>query len=107
MAYATVEDLEKRWRRLTPSERETAGVLLYDASLILDQHVKCADFDIMGIVVCNMVRRAMDPDTIAASQLLESGWESQSPANRLMPEWNELKMLKRGAMVGFASMADL
>lgn len=108
MAYATVEDLEKRWRKLTPSERTTAETMLDDASVIIDTYVKGdADFNLLGIITCNMVRRAMDPDTIANTIMGDSGWEPQKPAARLMPEWDELKMLKSASKVGFAKMSCL
>lgn len=34
MAYATVNDLESRWRDLTPSESERAETLLDDAASV-------------------------------------------------------------------------
>lgn len=37
MAYATVEDLESRWRSLDSDERARAGVLLEDVSVLIDE----------------------------------------------------------------------
>ena len=62
MAFATVEDLEARWRTLTPEEQAMAAVLLDDAA------VKLSEWEIDGdekqaaklkIVSCDMVKRAM------------------------------------------------
>ena len=66
MAYATVDDLEARWRTLTsPEERARAGILLDDAAVRLD--VACPPSDLpteaelaaRKIVSCEMVKRAM------------------------------------------------
>lgn len=65
MAYADVDDLEARWRPLTPEEQERAAVLLDDASAFLDGLVEpdrrvCGEADgVLRMVVCNMVQRAM------------------------------------------------
>lgn len=62
MAFATVEDLEARWRTLTPEEQTMAAVLLEDAA------VKLSGWEVDGdeqqaaklkIVSCDMVKRAM------------------------------------------------
>lgn len=65
MAYATVADLEDRWRTLTSDEQSRAGVLLGDAAVRLD--VLCppsapptaAELAARMIVSCEMVKRAM------------------------------------------------
>lgn len=65
MAYATVEELEARWRTLTTAEKARAGTLLDDAAVRLD--VTCAPSDPVTdqeaaarkIVSCEMVKRAM------------------------------------------------
>lgn len=65
MAYATVADLEARWRTLSSDERSRAGVLLGDAGVRLD--VLCPssvppteiELDARMIVSCDMVKRAM------------------------------------------------
>lgn len=58
-AYASVQDLESRWRPLTPSEQTVASQLLDDASAMLSRMGGTADADILSIVACSMVRRAM------------------------------------------------
>lgn len=64
MAYADVSDLEVRWRTLTTDEQERAEALLDDASAMLDAYVTVDETDekqmqLLKIVVCNMVERAM------------------------------------------------
>lgn len=68
MAYATVDDLEKRWRKLTDSEKERAEVLLGDASAFLASELsrvgKSAEDDELlqinlRVVSCAMVKRIM------------------------------------------------
>ena len=64
MAYATVSDVEARWRTLSQGEAAKAGVLLDDAAAILDT---LGDFDPtdattaanLRTVSCNMVIRVM------------------------------------------------
>lgn len=66
--FATVPDLEARWRPLTEAEKARAAVLLQDASAML--RAECPDLDqritdgtldpeIPKMIVCAMVRRAM------------------------------------------------
>lgn len=65
MAFATVEDLEARWRALTADETEKAEVLLGDAGTYLSLFVNVDPEDeeqaeALKIVSCNMVRRVMN-----------------------------------------------
>lgn len=65
MSYATVADLEDRWRTLTSDEQSRAEVLLGDAAVRLD--VLCPpsvpptgpELAARVIVSCEMVKRAM------------------------------------------------
>ena len=64
MAYATYEDLEARWRTLTPDEQATATVLLDDAAALIDAYatIDVTNPDQMArarYVSCAVVRRAM------------------------------------------------
>ena len=75
MAYATVSDIEARWRELTADEETKAGVLLDDAAAILDTLgvFDSADPNVaanLRTVSCNMVIRAMSSsaDTFGMSQ---------------------------------------
>lgn len=74
-AFATPDDLESRWRPLTPAERATADELLSDASAIL--RAECSGIDariddgrldpaVPRMVVCAMVKRAMIAGDMAA-----------------------------------------
>lgn len=64
MAFATVADLEARWRDLSDAEEAQASVLLDDAAAYLqalvevdsDDEVQAAN---LKMVSCNMVKRAM------------------------------------------------
>lgn len=110
MAYATVKDLEKRWRALTPEESDRAETLLEDASAIIGQYQRCdSDPDIFRIVACNMVRRAMevtgDAFGIDGQVVPSIGWGSSLPSGALEPYKSEVKMLKGGATkAGFVQM---
>lgn len=69
MAFADVSDLEARWRELTDEEQERATVLLDDASAMLSALVEVDDTDeqqaeLLKIVTCNMVRRAMSASAV-------------------------------------------
>lgn len=64
MAFATVEDLELRWHKLTDDEKARAEVLLGDAATMLSRAVCiCAEdqeqADALRQVSCNMVQRVM------------------------------------------------
>lgn len=59
-AFATVDDLEARWRTLSSDERTRAGVLLDDASAMIRALCPDADdADVLKLVACAMVKRAM------------------------------------------------
>lgn len=63
--YATVDDLEARWRTLSADEQARAGVLLEDAAVRLDAACPPSDpptdqeLAARLIVSCEMVKRAM------------------------------------------------
>ena len=77
--FATVEDLEKRWRSLAGAERDRAGVLLVDASsLIRDTCTGWARSaaDTRRRICCAIVQRAMaagDEDAGATSMTDTTG----------------------------------
>lgn len=66
-AFATVEDLEARWRPLSTAERNTAETLLGDAAVRIASEAPLSDpllpteheLETRKIVSCNMVKRAM------------------------------------------------
>lgn len=67
-SFASTDDLEKRWRPLSPAEKDTATVLLEDASVEvrsvlrragIDYEAPAFDEDAAKIVVCGMVKRGM------------------------------------------------
>ena len=64
MAYATVDDLEARWRYLDTEEQTRASALLDDAAVLLDSLVVVDptdehQADVLRVVSCSMVQRAM------------------------------------------------
>jgi hypothetical protein len=89
--FATVEDLQGRWRDLTPSEQAKAVQLLSDASLWLSTVAAAAAADtskagLLRIVSCDMVIRKMSPPPemvgLAAYQQSAGPYQvSQSLAN--------------------------
>lgn len=68
-AYATIDDLEARWRTLDEGEKKTAPILLSDASAMLASELKRAgkspdeldgeQKDALKIVCCSMVKRVL------------------------------------------------
>lgn len=86
MAFATVSDLEARWRPLSDSEKEKAGVLLEDASAYLSALICVCPMDseqepILRKVTCSMVQRSMSADMDAfglSSMSMTAGSYSQS-----------------------------
>ena len=76
MAYATIADVEARWRTLSADEQTRAEALLSDASLMLSELVEVDEEDdeqaeLLKVVCCNMVIRAMSAtalDTFGVSQ---------------------------------------
>ncbi|MEX3655252.1 Gp19/Gp15/Gp42 family protein [Mycolicibacterium fortuitum] len=77
-AFATSDELENRWRPLSPSEKDRATVLLGDASVWLrawfpdvDDRIAAGTLDVVAaeMVACAMVKRAMlDSDGLASEQ---------------------------------------
>ncbi len=70
MIYATIEDIEKRWRKLTVAEVERAETLLGDASTLLEisfqlkrKDITEADPNALRMVCCAMVSRVLDSGT--------------------------------------------
>lgn len=73
--YATINDIQTRWRTLTAEEQDKAAALISDASTIIDSMAgasfECGeDWDAKAkIVCCNMVIRAMGAsDTFGVKQ---------------------------------------
>ena len=77
MAFATIEDLEARWRTLSEAEVPKATALLDDASAILVAQVDVDPTDeqqatLLKVVCCSMVTRSMvasESDVYGISQL--------------------------------------
>lgn len=112
--FATVADLEARWRPLTAEEQARAEVLLADASAILratcptiDQRITDGTLDpeLPEMVTCNMVRRSMGSADVGdgvSTQQQSAGPFSTSltfanPQGNLYASKAELKLLGCGA----------
>lgn len=79
MAYATIEDLEARWRQLADSEQARASILLEDAASRIDVAAPPAgpltepERRVRLIVSCDMVKRAMQaPDAAGVEQTTQT-----------------------------------
>lgn len=110
-AFASVEDLEDRWRTLSSSEEAQAAVLLEDASAMIRAtcpDVGEVDADVLRMIVCAMVKRTMlasDAPGVRAAQET-AGPFSQSytyanPMGDLYLTGAEKRLLGCGRQVGF------
>ena len=60
MAYATVDDVQKRMtREMSPNEMDVCSVMLDDAAIIIDAYNSEASADAKLIVSCRIVERAL------------------------------------------------
>lgn len=113
--YATVEQLESRWRSLSSSEKDTAEVLLGDASALLRSFCRSLDSDIadgsvepvvVEAIVCAMVRRSMNvsDDGFGVSSFQESAGPFSmsrsfaSPTGDMYVTTSEKQRLRCGGM---------
>lgn len=112
MVYATVSDLEARWRTLTPEEATRAEVLLDDAAVRLD--VECPPSDPIDdegarkIVSCEMVKRALaSPGGIGVNSIQEGAGPFQqtmqfsNPSGDLYLTKADRRLLRCGRQVAF------
>lgn len=74
--FATVADLEARWKPLTPGEQATALVLLEDASqLIIDTCPRASEAseNTLKRVACAVVKRGMSSPAILGAESVQQG----------------------------------
>ena len=121
MAYATVEELEERWRDLSETEKGKAAVLLGDAAAILDAEMGRCGIEAEGrteklrYVSCQMVRRAMASgadggDYTSVSRTAGSFTEQYSlanPSGDMYLTANERRLLGVQLRRGRAGSVDL
>lgn len=107
MAFATVDDLAARWRALTEDEEERAAVLLDDAAVMLSAlvHVDPNDAqqaELLKIVSCNMVERAMlagENNALGVTQasvsadIYSQSWTFSNPSGDMYLTKNEKRLL--------------
>lgn len=115
MAFATVDDLESRWKPLTEDQQEVAEALLDDASAIVSTMVDVNPDDaeqaaLLKYVVCAMVKRAMAPidgGTAGITQgsmtadIYTQSWTFSNPSGDLYVSATEKRALGVGS--GFYS----
>lgn len=116
MAHATVSDLEAAWREIAEHERPHVEQMLDDASVWLDgQMAACGSTgaapDVLRLVTCNLVRRAMgelDPTRSDTQwQTLtepESQWSVPAVVRSdfYLTQWERRLLGVRAGGVGFA-----
>lgn len=104
MAYATVEDVESRWRQLSPEERNVAEVMLEDAADVWLADYSSADEHALRVVSCNMVIRAMkgsgDAFGLDGQQAEQVGWASYLEPTSMRPTAEELRLLSSCPQAG-------
>lgn len=109
MAYATVEDLQLRWRPLTPSETERAQALLDDAAAYIETMFRSNGKEIdqedellataLKIVSCSLVKRIMSSRLDGVSQLSQTAgsfneqYTFANPSGDMFLTERECKML--------------
>lgn len=115
VAYATVEDVEARWRPLSDEEKNRAVVLLADAAVRLD--AECALPEVPTsqqiaarlIVSCEMVKRAMVAgDAMPGVETIQEGagpfqtsFKYSNPTGDLYLTKADRKLLGCGAQAAF------
>lgn len=115
MAYATIADLESRWRTLTSDEQAVALTLLDDAAVLIDSMGTPSSTAAALIVSCDMVRRSMSMSQADAYGLSQASmtagpyaqqWTYANPTGELYVTRTERKMLGfLGGSIGFARPA--
>lgn len=119
-AFATVADLQDRWRTLSEAEESRAGVLLADASVYLravcSRHgiAPAERADALKIVCCDLVQRKMaSPDGAPVSSVTQQGgpysatvsYAVSSRKFRLYDEDYELLGIRRGGSAKMVPVA--
>lgn len=115
MAYATIADLESRWRTLTSDEQAVALTLLDDAAVLIDSMGTPSSDAAALIVSCDMVRRSMSMSQADAYGLSQASmtagpyaqqWTYANPTGELYLTRTERKMLGfLGGSIGLARPA--
>lgn len=110
MAFASPEELEMRWRTLSPNEKELAEILLEDAEVYLRaMYPRVHDEDVLCIASCDMVRHAMTAaadafglDAIGTAPSSVRGWTDMASAGDMWLSKAARAMLGGGSKAGFA-----
>ena len=110
MAFATVADIEARWRTLDATEQARATALLSDASAMLTRLVEIDPEDsnqaaLLAAVSAQMVIRAMsaDPSMIGATQAVMTAGPYQQTASFASPAGDMYLTKAEKRMLGITS----
>lgn len=107
--FATVADLEARWRGLSQGEQDKAQALLSDASAMIKatvSDISGVPAEVLRMVTCSAVRRAMASDQLGmgdvSSQQMTAGPFSQqvsfaNPSGNLYLTRGEKRLLGVGS----------
>ena len=104
MAYATVSDLEARWRPLAQSEQAVASALLDDAAVLIDSHGEPKSDDAAKVVSCMAVRRSMsaaESDAFGVTQASMTAGSYQQQLTYANPGGDLYLTKQERAMLGF------
>jgi len=112
MAYATVADLEARWKTLDSAAQAVAEVKLADAAVLIDSFGVPKSADAAKAVSCSVVMRAMSSmatDALGVTQAsitagsYQQQWTYSNPSGDMYLTKQEMKMLGfGGGSLGFA-----
>ena len=102
--YATVDDIEARWRPLSTADQTRAAALISDATVMIDSLVTIDDttLDRANVVCCNMVIRAMSASQSDSFGLSQSSmtagpytqsWSYANPSGDMYMTKMEKRML--------------
>lgn len=110
-AFATVDEFEARYRRLSPNERTRAELLLADATVkVIDEcGDNCADpawARLASITVCDMVRRAFDykKDIFGEADVSADVWRDEVVVGGMWLHPKEKAALQTRRAVVFAGL---
>lgn len=115
MAYATYEDIEKRYRELSPEEQERCTALLDDVATMIDElAAESVGNEVKTLVSCNMVIRALGSGDmnvpVGATQATQTGLGYTSSytfgsgqSGELYFSKTDKKLLKIGNRIGSRS----
>lgn len=110
--FATVDDLQERWRTLTAEETPRAEILLSDASNIIRSESGSSfsdpdelTFEVLKAITCEMVKRAMQSpvDQPALNSMQQSGGSYSETLNFTNPSGDLYMTAKERKRLGIGT----